>query len=98
MELPLFISLRRKYGRLFHWSLENYVTTASLNTSSESAKFAICFLEYIDLVNFSLNTFMSCCFLLLLFFVFVLFYGLIHVIIVILLCDESKLNSQVKIF
>ena len=57
MELPLFISLRRKYGRLFHWSLENYVTTASLNTSSESAKFAICFLEYIDLVNFSLNTF-----------------------------------------
>ena len=42
---------------------------------------------------------MSCCFLLLfLFFVFVLFYGLIHVIIVILLCDESKLNSQVKIF
>ena len=34
MELPLFLSLRRKYRRLFHWSLKNYVTTASLNTSS----------------------------------------------------------------
>ena len=34
MELPLFLSLRRKYGRLFHWSLRNYVTTASLNLSA----------------------------------------------------------------
>ena len=35
MELPFFLSLRRKYRRLFHWSVKkNYVTAASLNTSS----------------------------------------------------------------
>ena len=36
MELPLFLSLRRKYGRLFHWSLKNNMSLPlqSLNTSS----------------------------------------------------------------
>ena len=59
MELPLFLSLRRKYGRLFHWSLKNYVTTASLNTSSYICLIRNLFLleHNTDLTYFSLTTF-----------------------------------------
>ena len=57
MELPLFRSLRQKYSRLFHWCLKNYVTTASLNTSSYICLMCNLFPRIYDLVYFSLTTF-----------------------------------------
>ena len=85
MELPffLFLSSRRKYGRLFHWSLKKNMLLPLLQTLQViSAKFAICFLEYIELVYFSLTTFSQACFVVffpfvvvvVLFFVFFLFF------------------------
>ena len=74
MELPLFRSLRRKYRRLFHCCLKNYVTTASLNTSSYICLMCNLFPRiYIDLVYFSLTTFSH-----VLLFIFSLFCSLFY--------------------
>ena len=73
MELPLFRSLHQKYRRLFHWCLKNYVTTASLNTSSYICLMRNLFPRIYDLVYFSLTTFSH-----VLLFIFSLFCSLFY--------------------
>ena len=84
MELPLFLSLRRKYGRLFHWSLKKHVTAASLNTSSY-----ICLIRNLfpriycfSLLLISLTTLSHVVVVVLFFVFFVFFFYLIHVNVV----------------
>ena len=74
---------------------EKLVTRGLFLDFSLTYKFVIWFLEYIDLVYFSLTTFIHVC--VVLFFAFLLFFCLIHVNIV-TLAHLNSLNFLLSLF